>query len=329
MVHRGYVGVMFPYSKFNTSSKNILGGFRLHGLASHGQNNQEKPWRISLLGAPALVPNGDLLDLLWRLTSAHSFPVRKVKAHCTDDSQPAIDTPFNNSADVAAKAANRRSFAHPAWVRAIRQAEILSMWKFIAAARRAYLKALPAKQAAPDVVEDSAEVPSPFGLHVLLGGSGYELSGVAKSTFMTSGVSPALKVSDGLYAVFLCKFWSLVRWHPAHKDQSESFTSWLELMLSFEMLTERPVPVAVSNGHVWAPEAWIHEPPAWKRVRVFQAGVHQLSKLFKKELYPASASVPWTFYGCHVQRQPRASVFVASTLTARLYVGFFSLHPCQ
>ena len=49
MVHRGYVGVMFPYSEFNTSSKNILGGFRLHGLAPHGQNNQEKPWRISLL----------------------------------------------------------------------------------------------------------------------------------------------------------------------------------------------------------------------------------------------------------------------------------------
>ena len=90
-------------------------------------------------GAPALVPNGDLLELLWRLTSAHFFAVRKVTGHCTDDSQPAIDTSFNNRADAAAKAANRRAFAHAAWVRAARHAEILSMWKFIAAARRTYL----------------------------------------------------------------------------------------------------------------------------------------------------------------------------------------------
>ena len=253
-----------------------------------------------------------------------------MKAHCTDDSQPATDTSLNNCADAAAKAANTRAFAYAAWVRAVRHAEILSMWKFIAAARRAYLKALPAKHAASNVDEDSAEVPSPFGLQVLLGGRGYELPEVDKSTFMTSGVSPVLKVSDGIYAVFLCKFWSLLRWHPAHKDQNESFTSWLELMLSFEMLAGRPVPVAVSNGHVWAPEAWIHELLARQRARGIPSWRTPLVQAVQERAISGLGigALDFSMVVMYRGNPSRASVFAASTLTARLFVGFFSLRLC-
>ena len=253
---------------------------------------------------PAMIPNGDLLGLLWHLTSAHHVPVRKVKAHCGSEVQPARDTRFNNAADMAAKAANVRRFAQSAFFEAMKNSKVLCMWTFISSARRAYLQALPAKSLQDDQEQETSEILSPFESIVLQGGRAYPLPVPDKRSFTTTGNTALLQAEGGSFAVHLCKFWALVMWHESHVARHGTFTSWLELMLAFEMLTGRPVPVQKGSAYVWPEDGWLQEVPAHNRVAIFRAGYNHLSKVFQVQLCPASAQVPVSFYGCRVQRQP-------------------------
>ena len=112
----------------------------------------------------------------------------------------------------------------------------------------------------------------------------------------------------------------MVKWHP---QQTQAYTSWLELTLSFEMLCARPVPAEAKATSLWHSDCWLTEPPAFKRVAVFRAAVYQLSKLFSVDLFPEDVSVPLTHYGCLVQRQPIPGFQVRSEFPHRLQVNKF------
>ena len=229
---------------------------------------------------PALIPNGDLLGLLWHLTSAHQVPVRKVKAHCESEVQPARDTRFNNAADRAAKAANVRRFAQSVFFEVMRNSKVLCMWSFISSARHVYLQALPAKSLQDEEEKETSEILSPFESIVLQGGRAYPLPVPDKGSF-TTGNTALLQADGGSFAVHLCKFWALVMWHESHASRHGTFTSWLELMLAFEMLTGRPVPVQKGSAYVWPEDGWLQEVPAHNRVAIFRAGYNHLSKVFR------------------------------------------------
>ena len=64
-------------------------------------------------------------------------------------------------------------------------------------------------------------------------------------------------------------------------------------------------------------------PPAHKRVSVFRAAVHQLSKLFAITLFPEDASVPLSHYGCLVQRQPIPGFHIRAEFPHRIQVNKF------
>ena len=99
------------------------------------------------------------------------------------------------------------------------------------------------------------------------------------------------------------RFWRLVKWHPAQSSGSQ-VTSWLELTLAFESLTGRPTPGEIKQEWVWDTAAWIHQPPAHKRVAVFRAALNHLAQLLQCELEPQYAEVPMSHFGAAVLRPP-------------------------
>eukprot|EP00439_Symbiodinium_sp_Y106_P007482 s4545_g1.t1 len=185
--------------------------------------------------------------------------------------------------------------------------------------------ALPAKSALATDEQEQSEIPSPFELTVLEGGYAYPLPVPERRSFTTTGNTALLQTANGSFAEHLCKFWALVRWHEGYVARQGSFTSWLELMLAFEMSTGRPVPFQKSSGseYVWPEDGRLQEVPANNRVATFRAGYNHLSKVFQKELCPAGAQVPVSFYGCNVQRQPIPGFAVRAEYPYRQEVCFF------
>ena len=164
------------------------------------------------------------------------------------------------------------------------------------------MKALPPKEAAP---ADLLQVKKLFlDLAVLQGGSSFEAPvPLSQDMFSTKGVPKLLKVSEGLFAMSIMRFWRLVKWHPAQSSGSP-VTSWLELTLAFESLTVRPTLFELKQELIWDTAAWIHQPPAHKRVAVFRAALNHLAQLLQCELEPQYAEVPMSHIGAAVIRPP-------------------------